>query len=87
MLARSKVMGPMFRLPFLYIVLVDFGRNGFVILTMILFLKKHSFSFIDEFLLFLMYSPCFLLKLVLSYMLLPFFAQCSVACGSKDRPP
>lgn len=52
MLARSKVMGPMFRLPFLYIVLVDFGRNGFVILTMILFLKKHSFSFIDEFILF-----------------------------------
>ena len=45
---RSKAMMPMFRLPFIFSSLLDFGHNGYVIMT-ILLLIMHLFSFVDEF--------------------------------------
>jgi len=45
---RSKVMVPMFRLPFLcFSSLLDFGHIGFVVVT--IFFLMHLLSFVDEF--------------------------------------
>jgi len=45
---RNKAMMPMFRLPFIFSSLLDFGHNGYVIMT-IHPLIMHFFSFFDEF--------------------------------------
>jgi len=55
--------------------LLDFGLIGYVIMMIFLLLIMHLLSFVDECCLVCM-SCMFLLSM-----------QCSVTCGSKDKPP
>ena len=68
---RNKAMMPMFRLPFIFSSLLDFGHNGYVIMT-IHPLIMHFF--------FIFWRILHYLYVCMSCML-----QCFAACGSKDR--
>ena len=71
---RSKVMMPMFRLPFLCFSLVlEFGHIGYVVVK--IFLIMHLFSFFDEFC--TVFMSC----------MFPLSMQCSITYGSMNRLP